>query len=116
MVSGSSTSSAFQQRIAHALARFLLRLLGSPGSASHSPMPVVDHRRAVDFGQAVDMGDVEAAAFIAASTDSGGGAAAVMNSTTCGSGFRSAPARIEQVDITIGAPHRCVTLCSAMAS
>ena len=56
------------------------------------------------------------AAFIAASTASGGGAAAVANCTTCGSGFFSSAGALSRVDITIGAPHRCVTLCSAMAS
>ena len=56
------------------------------------------------------------AAFIAASTASGGGAAAVKNSTTCGSGFFSAAGALSSVAITIGAPHRCVTLWSAIAS
>ena len=51
-----------------------------------------------------------------ASTASGGGAAAVKNSTTCGSGFFSAAGALSSVDITIGAPHRCVTLWVAMAS
>src|SRR5207247_2295271 len=54
--------------------------------------------------------------FIAARTASGGGAAAVKNSTTWGSGFFSALGTLSSVAITIGAPHRCVTLCSAMAS
>ena len=56
------------------------------------------------------------AAFIAASTASGGGAAAVTNSTWCGSGFLSCAGALSSVDITIGAPHRCVTLWVAMAS
>ncbi len=56
------------------------------------------------------------ACFIAASTASGGGAAAVKNSTTCGSGFFSASGALSRVDITIGAPHRCVTFSPAMAS
>ena len=56
------------------------------------------------------------AAFIAASTASGGGAAAVTNSTMCGSGFFSCAAALSSVDITIGAPHKCVTLWVAMAS
>src|SRR6266508_5578789 len=53
---------------------------------------------------------------MAASTASGGGAAAVKNSTTCGSGFFSAGGALSRVAITIGAPHRCVTLWSAIAS
>ena len=53
---------------------------------------------------------------MAASTASGGGAAAVKNSTTCGSGFFSLAGALSSVAITIGAPHRCVTLWSAMAS
>ena len=56
------------------------------------------------------------ASFIAASTASGGGAAAVKNSTVCGSGFFSASGALSSVAITIGAPHRCVTLCVAIAS
>src|SRR5690349_14053765 len=56
------------------------------------------------------------ASFIAASTASGGGAAAVKNSTTCGSGFFSFSGALSSVAITIGAPHRCVTLCIAIAS
>ena len=56
------------------------------------------------------------AAFISASTASGGGAAAVANCTTCGSGFFSCVAALSSVDITIGAPHRCVTLWVAIAS
>ena len=56
------------------------------------------------------------ASFIAASTASGGGAAAVKNSTACGSGFFSCAGALSSVAITIGAPHRCVTLCSAIAS
>ena len=51
-----------------------------------------------------------------ASTASGGGAAAVKNSTVCGSGFFSASGALSSVAITIGAPHRCVTLCVAIAS
>src|SRR5205085_7761126 len=53
---------------------------------------------------------------MAASTASGGGAAAVKNSTTCGSGFFSTAGALSSVAITIGAPHRWVTLWSAMAS
>src|SRR5262249_38051521 len=53
---------------------------------------------------------------MAASTASGGGAAAVKNSTTCGSGLFSPAGALSSVDITIGAPHRCVTLWSAIAS
>ncbi len=53
---------------------------------------------------------------MAASTASGGGAAAVTNSTLCGSGRFSSAGASSSVDMTIGAPHRCVTLCSAMAS
>src|SRR5436190_18120318 len=53
---------------------------------------------------------------MAAGTDSGGGAAAVTNCTRCGSGRRSSAGALIRVDITIGAPHRCVTPCSAMAS
>src|SRR4029079_13770213 len=34
----------------------------------------------------------------------------------CGSAFFSSAGALSRVDITIGAPHRCVTLCSAMAS
>ena len=56
------------------------------------------------------------AAFIAASTASGGGAAAVAKLTTCGSGFFSASGALSSVAITIGAPHRCVTLWVAIAS
>src|SRR5262245_66332044 len=53
---------------------------------------------------------------MAASTASGGGAAAVKNSTTCGSGFFSFAGALSSVAITMGAPHKCVTLCVAMAS
>ena len=53
---------------------------------------------------------------MAASTASGGGAAAVANCTTCGNGFFSCAGALSSVDITIGAPHRCVTLCVTMAS
>src|SRR5262249_31081957 len=53
---------------------------------------------------------------MAASTASGGGAAAVTNSTVCGSGVLSEAGALSSVDITIGAPQRCVTLCVAMAS
>ncbi len=56
------------------------------------------------------------ASFIAASTASGGGAAAVKNCTTCGSGFFSLAGALSNVAITIGAPHRCVTLWLAIAS
>lgn len=50
------------------------------------------------------------------STASGGGAAAVMNCTRCGSGRSSFGVALSIADMTIGAPQRCVTLCSAMAS
>ncbi len=53
---------------------------------------------------------------MAASTASGGGAAAVTNSILCGSGRFSASLALSKVDMTMGAPHRCVTLCSAIAS
>src|SRR5947209_6018539 len=53
---------------------------------------------------------------MSASTASGGGAAAVKNSTTCGSGFFSESGALSSVAITIGAPHRCVTLWFAIAS
>src|SRR4029077_11690053 len=53
---------------------------------------------------------------MAARTASGGGAAAVKNSTTCGSGFFSFSGALSSVAITIGAPHRCVTLWLAIAS
>src|ERR1044072_5853932 len=53
---------------------------------------------------------------MAASRGAGGGAAAVKNSTTCGSGFFSFSGAFKSVDITIGAPHRCVTLWFAIAS
>src|SRR4029078_1289777 len=53
---------------------------------------------------------------MAASTASGGGAAAVKNSTTCGSGFFSCAGALSSVAITIGAPHRCVTLWLAIGS
>src|SRR5258705_5997961 len=53
---------------------------------------------------------------MAASTASGGGAAAVTNSTAWGSGFFSLACALSSVDITIGAPHRCVTLWVAIAS
>src|SRR6516165_7309690 len=56
------------------------------------------------------------AAFMAASTPPGGGAAPVANCTTCGRGVFSCPGALSSVDITIGAPHRCVTLCATMAS
>jgi hypothetical protein len=61
------------------------------------------------------VGDVNPAARIAASTASGGGAAAVTNSTVWGNGFFSCAAASRSVDITIGAPHRCVTLWRAIA-
>ena len=50
------------------------------------------------------------ASFIPPGTASGGGAAAVKNSTTCGRGRFSAAGALSSVDITIGAPQRCVTL------
>ncbi len=53
---------------------------------------------------------------MAASTLSGGGAAAAMKRTFCGKVLRSASVALTRVDITIGAPHRCVTPCSASAS
>src|SRR5215813_12862345 len=53
---------------------------------------------------------------MAARTASGGGAAAVKNSTMCGNGFFSFAGALSSVAITIGAPHRCVTLCAAIAS
>ena len=56
------------------------------------------------------------ASAMAASTASGGGAAAVTNSTLWGSGRFSSARALSSVDMTMGAPHRCVTLCSAMAS
>src|SRR5262245_66546266 len=53
---------------------------------------------------------------MAASTASGGGAAAVKNSTTCGNGFFSLAGALSSVAITMGAPHKCVTFCVAIAS
>ena len=46
---------------------------------------------------------------MAASTDSGGGAAAVKKSTLWTNSRCSASGAFSSVDITIGAPHRCVT-------
>ena len=51
-----------------------------------------------------------------ASTASGGGAAAVLNVTVCEKSRLSSGLALISVDITIGAPHRCVTPWSAMAS
>ncbi len=53
---------------------------------------------------------------MAASTASGGGAAAVTNSILLGSGRFSSSLALSRVDMTMGAPHRWVTLWSAMAS
>src|SRR5918997_6946094 len=53
---------------------------------------------------------------MAASTASGGGAAAVKNRTMWGRGRFSAAGALRSVDMTMGAPHRCVTPWSAMAS
>src|ERR1700761_1044247 len=53
---------------------------------------------------------------MAASTDSGGGAAGAMKRTFCGKLLRSASLALTRVDITMGAPHRWVTPCSASAS
>ena len=53
---------------------------------------------------------------MAASTASGGGAAAVKNSTFCGSARFSSSGALRIVDMTMGAPQRWVTLCSASAS
>ncbi len=50
------------------------------------------------------------------STASGGGAAAVLNVTVCGNSRLSSSFALISVDITIGAPHRCVTPWSAIAS
>src|SRR5207248_6494973 len=77
-----------------------------PSSRMHRPLPQADHFPYTTLFRS----------FIAASTASGGGAAAVKNSTTCGSGFFSALGALSKVAITIGAPHRCVTLWLAMAS
>ena len=43
-------------------------------------------------------------------TDSGGGAAAVKNSTVFSRIFFSLSLADRMVDMTIGAPHKCVTL------
>src|ERR1044071_5523309 len=53
---------------------------------------------------------------MAASTAPGGGAAAVKNSMVWGRGFFSFAGALSSVAITIGAPHRCVTLWLAIAS
>ena len=47
---------------------------------------------------------------------SGGGAAAVLKVTVCGKSRLSASTALISSDITIGAPHRCVTFSSAIAS
>ncbi len=49
-------------------------------------------------------------------TDSGGGAAAVKKSTCFSNNFFSLSDAASIVDITIGAPHKWVTLCSARDS
>ena len=51
-----------------------------------------------------------------ASTASGGGAAAVKNATLPGNTRRSSSGALSSSDITMGAPHRCVTPCSASAA
>jgi hypothetical protein len=50
-----------------------------------------------------------------ASTASGGGAAAVKNATRRPSSRRSASEALISICITIGAPQRCVTPCSAIS-
>ena len=68
----------FLHLIAHALAGLEIGL-GLDGQAVPFLMPGADHRRAIDLGQAIDMGDLEArASCMAASTAAGGGAAAVI--------------------------------------
>src|ERR1700754_2226470 len=53
---------------------------------------------------------------MAARVDSGGGAAAAMKRTFWGKLLRSSSPALTRVDITMGAPHRCVTPCDASAS
>ena len=55
-------------------------------------------------------------ASILASTAAGGAAAAVIILTLWSKGRRALSGALTIMLITIGAPHRCVTRCSAMAS
>ncbi len=56
------------------------------------------------------------AAFMAASTASGGGAAAVKKVTGRSTARFSSALALRMIDITIGAPDMWVTPCSAIAS
>ena len=57
---GPCTVDAFLHVVAHALAAVEAQRCSSSGSSSHSGVLGADRGRAVGFGQAVDVGDVEA--------------------------------------------------------
>ena len=56
------------------------------------------------------------AARMAVNTDSGGGAAAWLKATVWDIARFSSAAALSSVDMTMGAPDKCVTLCSTIAS
>ena len=55
-------------------------------------------------------------AAILCSTAAGGAAPPVIACTRCSNGRRAASGALAIMFMTIGAPHRCVTLCSAIAA
>ena len=105
----------FERVIAHALADALVEpILGRklvPGG-----MPLIQRGGTVGLGQAVEMGQLETASSILASTAAGGGAAAWLKARRWGNRRRSSSVALRSADMTKGAPERCVTLLSAMAS
>ena len=117
-VCGSATIRPSMHGIAHALARLQPRLLGRRQRVPFV-VPVADDGRAVDFGQAVDMGDVEAHALHlldhrrrAAPRPS---SARRRGRRARGEFLASLGSALTSMFITIGAPQRWVTPCAAMA-
>ena len=102
--------------IAHALARLEMRL-GLCVERVPLLLPVVDDGRAVDLGQPVEMRDLEAC--LAHRLEDrrgrrrGGGEEAHADAAAASSPQARA---LSSTDMTIGAPQRWVTLCSAMRS
>ena len=115
MVDGVAHAEPVERAVADALARLLGRLACRVEPVPFG-LPVIDHGRPVGLGQPVEMGDVEARLAHGGEHRLRRRRGRREERDLAGSAFFSSAGALRSVDMTIGAPHRCVTPSRAISS